>query len=221
MTNAATQRPTSVAILGGTGQQGRGLATRFAAAGIPVVIGSRDPQRAADVAGEIGANVTGTDLATAAVSAPVVIVAVPWDAHAATLRDLREQLRGRIVIDCVNPIVFQAGAPVALPVEEGSACQQAASLLPDSTIVGAFHHIAAKLLADMSIAELATDVLIVADDDEAAAVVSDLVDVIPGMRGVRAGRLRDAGQVEALTVNLIHINKRLKIHSGIRITGIQ
>lgn len=211
----------SVAILGGTGQQGRGLATRFAAAGIPVIIGSRDPERAAEVAATIGSGVTGTDLASAAASAQIVVVAVPWDAHAATLTDLRAQLAGRIVIDCVNPIVFRDGAPVALPVEEGSACQQAAALLPESTVVGAFHHIAAKLLADMSISELSTDVLVVADDDEAAQAVCDLVDVIPGMRGVRAGRLRDAGQVEALTVNLIHINKRLKIHSGIRITGIQ
>ena len=210
---------TSIGILGGTGNQGRGLALRLAKAGATVVIGSRERQRAIDTATQIGHGVVGEDLATAA-CADVVIVAVPWDAHAATLSALQQQLAGKVVIDCVNPIGFGEGGPVALAVEEGSACQQAAKLLPDSKVVGAFHHIAAPLLLDESVQSMDTDVLVVGDDVASCEQVVEIVNLIPGLRGVRAGKLADAGQVEALTVNLIRINRRLKVHAGLRITGL-
>jgi 8-hydroxy-5-deazaflavin:NADPH oxidoreductase len=150
----------------------------------------------------------------------VVIVAVPWDAHAQTLTDLADDLADRIVVDCVNPLEFRDRAPVAIRVPEGSACQQAAALLPRSRVVGAFHHVAAPLLLDASVERLDTDVLVVGDDVDACELVAAIVDGIPGMRGIRAGTLADAGQVEALTVNLIRINRRLKVHAGMRITGI-
>lgn len=214
-----------VAILGGTGSQGRGLARRLAIGGWDVVIGSRDAGRAAEAASSIasdieGGAVTGAPLEEAARSAPLVIVAVPWEAHAATLQALRDALADRIVIDCVNPLRFGEHGPVAIAVQEGSACQQAAALLPDSRVVGAFHHVAAPLLLDPTVVDLDTDVLVVGDDVEASEAVVAMVDSIAGLRGVRAGRLADAGQVEALTVNLIRINRRLKVHAGLRITGI-
>ena len=208
-----------IGILGGTGAQGRGLATRLARAGVEVILGSRDPQRAQESAAAIGPSVRGADLQTTARDSAIVIVAVPWDAHADTLRALSEDLAGKVVIDCVNPLTFAEGGPVALPVVEGSACQQAALLLPHSTVVGAFHHIAAPLLLDESV-QLDTDVLVVGDDIPACESVVAIVNAIEGLRGVRAGRLADAGQVEALTVNLIRINRRLKVHAGIRITGV-
>lgn len=210
---------TSIGILGGTGNQGRGLALRLAKAGASIVIGSRDPQRAKDAADEVGYNVVGSDLEGAA-QCDVVIVAVPWEAHEATLRALKAQLAGKIVIDCVNPIAFGEGGPVAMRVPEGSACQQAAALLPDSKVVGAFHHIAAPLLLDATVESMDTDVLVVGDDIPSCEQVVEIVNLIPGLRGVRAGKIADAGQVEALTVNLIRINRRLKVHAGIRVTGI-
>lgn len=212
-------RVTSIGILGGTGNQGRGLALRLAKAGASIVIGSRDAQRAKDAADQIGYNVVGADLEGAA-QCDVVIVAVPWEAHEATLTALRTQLAGKIVIDCVNPIAFGEGGPVAMRVSEGSACQQAAALLPESKVVGAFHHIAAPLLLDETVESMDTDVLVVGDDIASCEQVVEIVNLIPGLRGVRAGKIADAGQVEALTVNLIRINRRLKVHAGIRVTGI-
>jgi 8-hydroxy-5-deazaflavin:NADPH oxidoreductase len=210
----------TVGILGGTGAQGRGLAYRLARAGYDVILGSRDPERAQDAADGLGDRVSGATLRDAAQAASIVIVAVPWDAHAQTLTDLSDVLEGRIVVDCVNPLAFIDRAPVALKVAEGSACQQAGALLPGSRVVGAFHHVAAPLLLDETVTELNTDVMVVGDDVPACEEVVQMIDSIPGLRGVRCGTLADAGQVEALTVNLIRINRRLKVHAGIRITGL-
>jgi 8-hydroxy-5-deazaflavin:NADPH oxidoreductase len=215
-----TQTTPTIGILGGTGAQGRGLALRLARAGFHVVLGSRDEERAQQAAEGLGENVSGATLRDAASSASIVIVAVPWDAHAATLTDLRDVLADKILVDCVNPLAFIDRAPVALSVAEGSACQQAAALLPGSRVVGAFHHVAAPLLLDEAVTELNTDVMVVGDDVTACEVVVEMIDRIPGLRGVRCGVLADAGQVEALTVNLIRINRRLKVHAGIRITGL-
>ncbi len=213
-----------VAVLGGTGPQGRGLARRFAQAGIPVVIGSRSAERAAETATELGeatgGTVSGADNATAAEQGDVVVVAVPWDGHAELLRDLAGQLAGKVVIDCVNPLGFDKQGAYPLPVEEGSAAQQAAALLPDSTVVGAFHHVSAVLLDDPEVTSVDTDVLVLGEDREATDLVRSLADTVPGMRGVYAGRLRNCHQVEAFTANLISINRRYKAHSGIRVTDI-
>lgn len=210
----------TVGILGGTGDQGRGLAVRFAAAGLDVVIGSRDAQRAAVVAAEIGYDVRGVDNRTCARVADPVVVAVPWAGHADTLAALREPLAGKVVIDCVNPLGFDKQGAFAFPVEEGSAAAQAQALLPESTVVAAFHHVSAVLLQDRSIEKVDLDVLVLGDDRKATDLVQALAGVIPGVRGVYAGRLRNAGQVEALTANLISINRRYKAHSGIRVTDV-
>ncbi|MBA3489024.1 MAG: NADPH-dependent F420 reductase [Longispora sp.] len=210
----------TVAILGGTGEQGRGLSLRLAKAGQRVLIGSRSAERAIECAAALGVPAEGGDNATVAAAADVVIVAVPWAGHSELLTELREQLVGKIVVDCVNPLGFDKQGPFALEVAEGSAAQQAAVLLPDSRVTAAFHHVSAPLLLDLSIEKLDIDVLVLGDDREAAAVVQALAGRIPGMRGVWAGRLRNAHQVEALTANLIAINKRYKAHAGVRVTDV-
>jgi NADPH-dependent F420 reductase len=210
----------TVGVLGGTGPQGKGLALRWAKAGIKVIIGSRSAERAESAAAELGEGVTGADNSTTAATADVVLIAVPWEGHDALLTSLRDELAGKIVIDCVNPLGFDKQGPFALPVEEGSAAQQAEKLLPRSRVTAAFHHVSAVILADLSIAEVDTDVLVLGDDREATDVVRGLADAIPGMRGVFGGRLRNAHQVEAFTANLIAVNRRYKAHAGIRITDV-
>ncbi|HXA63468.1 MAG TPA: NADPH-dependent F420 reductase [Streptosporangiaceae bacterium] len=218
-----TQTPLDVAgltigILGGTGDQGKGLARRFSLAGHQVIIGSRNAERAQQAADEIG--VRGAENAAVATEADVVIVAVPWDGHKATLESLRTELAGKIVIDCVNPMGFDKQGAHALAVEEGSAAEQAAAVLTDSRVVAAFHHVSAVLLLDPSVGKLDLDVLVLGDDREATDTVQALADEIPGMRGIYAGRLRNAHQVEALTANLISINRRYKAHAGFRVTDV-
>ena len=219
----------TIGVLGGTGPQGSGLALRWAAAGLPVVIGSRDVGRAEKVARELaeraglGARssaVTGADNLGCAARADIVLVAVPWDGHDTLLTSLRGPLIGKIVIDCVNPLGFDDRGPYSLEVAEGSAAQRAAALLPDSRVIAAFHHVSAVALADLSITHVECDVLVLGDDRAAADQVRALADAIPGMRGVYGGRLRNAGQVEALTANLIAVNRRYRTHAGIRITGL-
>jgi 8-hydroxy-5-deazaflavin:NADPH oxidoreductase len=209
-----------IAILGGTGEQGRGLARRFAMAGQPVIVGSRSRDRAQAVAGEIGHGVRGLPNREAAAEADVVIAAVPWEGHGELLSGLAADLAGKIVVDCVNPIGFDSRGAYRLPVAEGSAAEQAAALLPDSRVVAAFHHVSAVLLLDPEVGTIDMDVLVLGDDRRATDLVQALAARIPGVRGVYAGRLRNCGQVEALTANLVSINRRYKAHAGIRITDI-
>ena len=219
---AAPIDPTSlvVSVLGGTGEQGRGLARRLALAGCSVVLGSRDPDRAQAAAAALPGTVRGTDNAAAARAGDVVIVAVPWDGHRTLLEELAGELAGKLVVDCVNPLGFDKQGAFALAVEEGSAAQQAAAVLPDSRVVGAFHHVSAVLLLDEEVASIDTDVLVLGEDRADTDLVQALVGLIPGMRGVFAGRLRNAHQVEALTANLISVNRRYKAHAGIRVTDV-
>jgi NADPH-dependent F420 reductase len=209
-----------IAILGGTGEQGRGLARRFAIAGHRVIIGSRVHDRAHAVAREIGHGVRGLANRDAAREATLVIAAVPWEGHAELLAGLAAELAGRIVVDCVNPLGFDARGAYPLPVPEGSAAQQAAALLPDSRVVAAFHHMSAVLLLDPEVDSLDQDVLVLGDDRYATDLVQALAARIPGVRGVYAGRLRNCGQIEALTANLVSINRRYKAHAGLRVTDI-
>ncbi|MGM1058899.1 NADPH-dependent F420 reductase [Saccharothrix sp. Mg75] len=218
-------RELTVGVLGGTGAQGKGLALRWAKAGLKVVIGSRDAERAEAAAEEVRAatgvgHVSGADNEGCAEQADVVLVAVPWDGHADTVASLRAPLAGKVVIDCVNPLGFDKQGPFALPVPEGSAAQQAAALLPDSRVTAAFHHVSAVTLADLSVETVEGDVLVLGDDREATDLVRALADAVPGFRGVYGGRLRNAHQVEAFTANLIAINRRYKAHAGLKITDI-
>jgi hypothetical protein len=216
----------SVGILGGTGDQGRGLAYRLARAGQRILIGSRSAQRGDASAAEIAAlpgvtgTVSGADNEAVCGAADVVIVAVPWAGHADTVAALAAPLRGKVVVDCVNPLGFDKQGAYPLAVPEGSAAEQAAALLPESRVCAAFHHVSAVLLADPEVDEIELDVLVLGDDRDAVGVVQALAARIPGMRGIHAGRLRNAGQVEALTANLIAINRRYKAHAGIRVTDL-
>ncbi|MGI5242198.1 NADPH-dependent F420 reductase [Dactylosporangium sp. CA-139066] len=218
--DASTPLPRTIAILGGTGPQGRGLARRLALAGFDVAVGSRSAQRARETAAAIGPDLTGGTNAEVVAGADVVIVAVPWDGHAELLKSLAGELAGKVVVDCVNPLGFDKQGPYALDVPEGSAAQQAAALLPDSLVTAAFHHVSAELLEDEAIATCDVDVLVLGDDRHATDVVQGIAARIPGMRGIYAGRLRNARQVEALTANLIAINRRYKTHAGIRVTDV-
>jgi 8-hydroxy-5-deazaflavin:NADPH oxidoreductase len=212
----------SIGILGGTGDQGKGLARRFALAGHEVIIGSRSAERAQQAAESLGEGLTvrGAENDVVAREADIIIVAVPYDGHKALLESLRDELAGKIVIDCVNPLTFDKQGAGALPVEEGSAAQQAASVLPGSTVVAAFHHVSAVVLLDPGVDQVDLDVLVLGDDREATDTVQALAGRIPGVRGVYGGRLRNAHQVEAFTANLISINRRYKAHAGLRVTDV-
>jgi predicted dinucleotide-binding enzyme len=137
-----------VGILGGTGPQGLGLARRFAESGLTVIIGSRSAERARESAATLEGSVRGLDNQACAAECDIAIVAVPYDGHADLLLSLREQLAGKIVVDCVNPMGFDGKGPYALAVPEGSACEQAQECLPSSIVTGAFHHLSAVHLAD-------------------------------------------------------------------------
>jgi 8-hydroxy-5-deazaflavin:NADPH oxidoreductase len=222
----------TVGVLGGTGPQGRGLAVRLAAAGQRVLLGSRDAERASEVAVDVAERAEGIAAEGVQVSvkgganvdvagaSDLVIVAVPFDGHAATLAGLATPLAGKIVVDCVVPMAFDKQGAYVLDVPEGSVTQQAAALLPDSSVVGAFHHLSAVLLEDLSHPALDGDVMVVGDDRAATDTVQALADRLPGMRGIYAGRLRNARQVEALTINLVSINRRYKVHAGVRVTDV-
>jgi NADPH-dependent F420 reductase len=214
-----------IGILGGTGDQGRGLARRFALAGHQVLIGSRSAERAEGAAQQLGHGVRGLANAAAAREADVVIAAVPWEGHGELLSALAGELAGKIVVDCVNPMGFDKRGAYALTAAEGgpaegSAAEQAAALLPGSRVVAAFHHVSAVLLLDPEVDTMDLDVLVLGDDREATDLVQALAGRIPGVRGIYAGRLRNCGQIEALTANLVSINRRYKAHAGLRITDI-
>ncbi|NLU70173.1 NADPH-dependent F420 reductase [Streptomyces sp. HNM0574] len=210
----------TVGVLGGTGDQGRGLAYRLARAGQQVIIGSRAAERAQQAADELGHGVEGAENAECARRSDIVIVAVPWDGHAKTLEALREDLRGKLVVDCVNPLGFDKKGAYALKPEEGSAAQQAEALLPESRVTAAFHHLSAVLLSDPEVEEIETDVMVLGEVRADCETVQALAERIPGMRGVFAGRLRNAHQVESLVANLISVNRRYKAHAGVRLTDI-
>ncbi|MGW0824669.1 NADPH-dependent F420 reductase [Streptomyces sp. NPDC002845] len=209
-----------VGVLGGTGPQGKGLAYRLARAGQKVIIGSRAADRARTAAEELGYGVEGADNAECARRSDIVIVAVPWDGHGKTLQSLREDLVGKLVVDCVNPLGFDKKGAYALKPEEGSAAEQAAALLPESRVTAAFHHLSAVLLQDPEVEEIDTDVMVLGEVRADVELVQALAGRIPGMRGIFAGRLRNAHQVESLVANLISVNRRYKAHAGLRLTDV-
>lgn len=209
-----------IAVLGGTGALGSGLAHRWSKAGLDVIIGSRETGKAQEAAGRFSGrpgHVTGTDTVSAAAQAGIIVIAVPWSSHAATLAEIAPHVAGKLVIDVVVPLVPPKVSVVQLP-EGGSAAQQAQAALPGARVVGAFHNVAAsKLQGD---GEIDCDVLVCGDDKEAREKVIELV-AAAGMRGIDAGALANSAAGEALTSVLIAINRRYKVgHAGIRITGL-
>jgi NADPH-dependent F420 reductase len=222
MTSSQTSH--TIAVVGGTGPQGRGLGYRLARGGHDVVLGSRDADRATAAADELAGrldgpgSISGAGNVEACAKADVVLLAVPYDGHDALVAQLRESTAGKIVISCVNPLGFDKAGPYGLDVPAGSAAEAAAALLPESVVVGAFHHLSAvTLITDEDLGE---DVLVCADDREAGDLVAELALAVTGRRGVYAGRLRLARQLEPLTAVLISVNKIHKAHSGVRVTGL-
>lgn len=213
-------RDAVVGVLGGTGPQGLGLARRWAAAGVRVVIGSRSADRAAEAAALLPGSAVGTDNTSCALSCDIAVVAVPYEGHRALLTSLKTELVGKVVIDCVNPLGFDGKGPFAVRVPDGSACEEAQTVLPDSRVTGAFHHLSAVHLNDPAGTGIDCDVLVVGDDRQATDLTQRLAEKITGVRAVYAGRLRNAHQIEALTANLIAVNRRYKVHAGLRVTDI-
>lgn len=214
-----------IAVIGGTGPQGKGLGYRFALHGHDVLIGSRSADRGEAVAAEVSARgvrglVAGADNATAAASADVILLAVPYDGHDELVEALAPQLAGKIVISCVNPLGFDKRGPYGLTVER-SAAESTAAIVPTARVVGAFHHVAAaSLWSDEKFLDH-EDVLVCGDDAEAVEVVVELAASVTGRAGVKAGALRLARQLEPLTAVLISINKAYKTRSGIAISGVR
>jgi NADPH-dependent F420 reductase len=214
-----------IAVVGGTGPQGKGLAYRFAKHGHAVVLGSRAADRAEAAAKEISdrvpdATVSGAGNADAAADADVVVLAIPYDGHDDLVDDLAPVLEGKTVISCVNPLGFDKQGPYGLDVPSGSAAEGAAAILPESGVVGAFHHVSAVSLWGEEAFLDHEDVLVCGDDADAKQVAIDLARCVTGRDGIDAGRLRLARQLEPLTAVLISINKRYKTRSGIAISGV-
>lgn len=214
-----------IAILGGTGPQGRGLASRLARAGHDVRIGSRDPDRAANTATELaaarGGDITvgsGRNLDVVA-DADLVIVAVPFEGLGPLITSLADALAGMTVVSCVNPIGFDDQGPHGIEVAEGSAAQRIAGILERSTVVAAFHHLAAATLESDEPVHDET-VMVCGDDPAAKQTVIELSDAVAARGGVDAGPLRNARYLEPLTAVLISINRAHRARSGIAISGV-
>jgi 8-hydroxy-5-deazaflavin:NADPH oxidoreductase len=214
----------SVPIIGGTGALGFALALRLTSAGVPVVIGSRDPARALEAAGRVGDGAQGLVNAEAAASGPIVLLCVPFRSQSETLTNLKNVLEpGQILVDATVPLAAAVSgrATRLLGVPQGSAAQQAQEMAPDGVeVVSALHTISAPVCSDLE-QELDEDVLIAGDSREAKRRVAALVRMISGLRPVDAGRLEVARYIEGLTPLLISINARNKVHSGIRVTGLE
>ena len=220
----------TVAIVGGTGPEGRGLATRWARAGLRVIIGSRDENRARMAAHEIcegvgaAAQVEGLENSAAVRASDVVVLAVPFEGQAATLKQMRNHFRPGSVLVCATvPLASAVGdrGSRVLGVWQGSAAQQAAEMAPQGvSVVGAFQNISASLLETALPVEC--DVIVCTDNEKAKEVAYELTRKIPGARPLDGGKLENSRIVEQITALLITLNIRHKVHSaGLRITGIE
>ena len=215
-------RPT-IAVIGGTGELGSALAKRWAAAGYPVVLGSRSKQKAQAAAEKMNADagvasVTGEDNRAAAAAADIVVVAVPYASHESILDEIKPAVAGKIVVDAVVPLVLAKVSVVKLP-PDGSAALIAQRLLAGTARVqAAFHNVSAAKLHSSGTVDC--DVLVFGDDQAARAVVIELADAA-GTRGIDGGPLANSAAAEALTSVLIGINRRYKVEgAGIRVTGL-
>lgn len=218
----------AIAVLGGTGPEGFGLAMRWARAGEIVIIGSRDSKRAEEAAerikGQVGptAQVSGQDNLSACAAADLLVLTVPFEGHASLLKQLKPAItEGSIVIDTTVPLAASVGgrATRTLGVWQGSAAQQTAELVPKGvSVVAAFHNTSAEVLNGDAAVDC--DVIVCSDDPEAGQLVRSLAAKIDGVRAIDGGKLENARVLEQITALLIGLNIRHKGHSGIRITGL-
>src|SRR6266849_295200 len=217
-----------IAVLGGTGPEGFGLALRWVRAGETILIGSRDAKRAQDAANKIKAKVgahaqvSGDENSAVCAASDLLLLTIPFEGHAALLKQIKPAIRpGSIVIDATVPLAASVGgrATRTLGVWQGSAAQQTAELVPNGvSVAAAFHNASAELLnAD---APIDCDVIVCSDDANATQEVRTLAAKIPGVRAIDGGKLETARILEQITALLIGLNIRHKGHSGIRITGL-
>ena len=220
--------PRAIAVLGGTGPEGFGLALRWVRAGESVIIGSRDAGRAREAAAKIlaavggSATVSGDENVAACAATNLLVLTIPFEGHCGLLKQIRPAIRpGSIVIDTTVPLAASVGGRVTrtLGIWEGSAAQQAAELVPQGvSVVAAFHNTSADILNGN--APVDCDVIVCSDDAAAAQTVRTLASKIPGVRAIDGGKLENARILEQITALLIGLNIRHKGHSGIRITGL-
>jgi hypothetical protein len=216
-----------IAIVGGAGELGLGLALRWASTGVDVAIGSREQAKAEDAARRVqaavrNAKIAGYDHARAVAEASMTVLAVPFPAQAGILKTIKSAMKDKILVDVTVPLAASIGgrATRTLSLWEGSAAQAAQALLPGVTVLSAFHNVSADVLNDLS-AKPDCDILICGDDATAKERLSALVQLIPGLRPLDAGPLEMSRVVESMTALLISLNRRYNVHhSGIRITGL-
>lgn len=214
----------TIAVLGGTGKEGSGLAMRWALNGYRVIIGSRDAARAAEKATELntqlgGDYLTGSDNSQAAANANIVVLSVPYDAHAATLESVKNQIQGKILIDITVPNQPPDICTVWVPPGNAAALEAQAIAGVGVRVVAALHSISHTKLKKLD-SEIESDVLVCGDDAEAKAETIRLIEAL-GMRGIDAGSLKNAVAAESLAAVLIYINKAYGAKgAGIRITGV-
>ena len=217
-----------IAVLGGTGPEGFGLALRWAQAGETVIIGSRDALRAQSAADKIkqragpSAKISGVENVAACAAADLLVLTVPFESHAAMLKNLKPALRpGSIVVDATVPLAASVGgrASRTLGVWQGSAAQETAELVPTGVaVVAAFQNVGSEMLDAEGPVDC--DVIVCSDDAEANRTVRRLAGRIPGVRPIDGGKLENARILEQITALMIGLNIRHKGHSGIRITGL-
>ena len=216
-----------IAVLGGTGPEGFGLALRWAQAGETVIIGSRDAKRAQEAAERIkqraeNAKILGAENAAACAAYDLLVLTIPFEGHNALLKNLKPAVRpGSILIDTTVPLAASVGgrASRTLGIWQGSAAQEAAELAPKGvSVVAAFQNVGSEMLNAEGPVDC--DVIVCSDDPEAAQVVRTLAAKIPGVRSLDGGKLENARILEQITALLIGLNIRNKAHSGIRITGL-
>jgi NADPH-dependent F420 reductase len=211
-----------VGILGGTGPAGRGHAVRAASAGHDVVLGSRDADRAAEVAAALSSSsglTVGGVANEAAADAELVVVATPWEAVTATVRPLASSLDGRVVVSMVNALVKQGREMLAVMPPRGSMAAEVQASAPGALVTAALHHLPAASMEDLE-SGLEADVLVCGDDPGARTATCAFVDSMPGLRAVEVGSLAQAGAIEAFTAPCITVNIRHKVHSTVRLGGL-
>jgi 8-hydroxy-5-deazaflavin:NADPH oxidoreductase len=220
--------PRPIAVLGGTGPEGFGLALRWARAGETVIIGSRDAKRAQAAAERIKATVgintqvSGDENTAACAAADLIVLTIPFEGHATLLEQIKAVIRsGSILVDTTVPLAASVGgrATRTLGVWQGSAAQEAGELAPKGTsVVAAFQNVSAELLNANGPVEC--DVIVCSDDPNASEAVRSLAAKIPGVRAIDGGKLENARILEQITALLIGLNIRHKGHAGIRVTGL-
>ena len=220
----------TIAVIGGTGPAGTGLALRWARAGETVIIGSRDAARAQQTAETIrkraGANaqVSGMENSTACAASDLLVLTVPFEGQAALLKQLKPAIRpGSVLIDATVPLAASVGgrASRTIGVWQGSAAQQTAELVPKGvSVAAAFHNISADVLNSDDNEDVDCDVIVCSDDPSATQIAMELARKIAGVRAIDGGKLENARIVEQITALLIGLNIRHKGHGGIRITGL-